>query len=234
LRKENQAARRISSELVEFNAEDSVTRQKLGDIFLRHGWYGDAYRQYATLVMDDPDDAVASLKLALAAAGMGKTDEALRLARKVAGTDGELGAVDPRPWARALSVALLARLLHEAHETGNKAMIALLEGQLKRTGMFVRQKHMRVVMWEDFELSPASTFTAEDALLTPAADVRAPQIGLRLIDLGQLIPSSVTVRLAPSQADVPMKRNVPVRLIDIHFDGDHFDVKLQKETVTNT
>ena len=234
LQKENLAARRICSELVEFNAEHTAARQKLGDIFLRHGWYDDAYRQYATLVMDNPDDAVSSLKLALAAAGMGKTDEALRLARKVAGTDGEFGAEDPRPWAQAFSVALLARLLYEAHETGNKSMISLLEGQLKRTGMFVRQKQMRIVMWEDFELSPASTFTTEDAPLTPATDIRAPQIGLRLVDLGQLISSSVTVQLVSSQADVTMKRNVPVLLIDIHFDGDHFDVKLQKETVINT
>jgi len=37
---------RTYSELVEFDEANPVSRRLLGDIYLRHGWYGEAYRQY--------------------------------------------------------------------------------------------------------------------------------------------------------------------------------------------
>ncbi|MBN2718156.1 MAG: tetratricopeptide repeat protein, partial [Deltaproteobacteria bacterium] len=233
-------ARRICSELVEFNAQNTIVRQKLGDIFLRHGWYDDAYRQYATLVDDTPDNPVALLRLALAAAGMGKTDEALRIARKVAASDGETGEADPRPWARALSVALLARMLNQAQSEKNPSLTAAIEQQLKRTGMFATHRQMQVLLWEDFEFSPVVRLMAKDTPVTAAGEVVASMVGVMLYDLGEAPPAGWTVALAPAKTSqntaaplLQSAREVVVKRIRIEFDGTHFKVDFQSEAVPN-
>ena len=72
------------------------SRRLLGDIFFRYHWYERAYRQYQDLVEMTPDDALAVIRLARAAAGTGRVDEALRILRKVAAGEGRPGADDPR------------------------------------------------------------------------------------------------------------------------------------------
>ncbi|MBN2527817.1 MAG: VWA domain-containing protein [Deltaproteobacteria bacterium] len=229
----DQSARRVCSELVEFNAQNPVVRQKLGDIFLRHQWYGDAYRQYATLVEATPDDAVAQLRLALAAAGMGKTDEALRIARKVATSEGELGAADPRPWAEALSVGLLAKMLHQAKSDNNKTMVAAVERQLKRTGMFQGQKQIQLIMWEDFEFAPGAALVAGDTPVTASNDIMAPLAGLRLFDFGDMAHPDWQIQLTPATPTDKLKRDVDVKRIQLNFDGARFNVSIASEKVTN-
>ena len=98
---------RAYSEIVEFAPADPAARQLLGDIYLRHGWYELAYRQYLTLTEYRPDDPAALLRLAAAAAGVGRVDEALRLERKVAWGEGEPGP--------DRSAALGAHLVGGAH-----------------------------------------------------------------------------------------------------------------------
>jgi isocitrate dehydrogenase len=57
-----------------------------------------------------PDDALAIIRLARAAAGEGRTDEALRILRKVAAGEGRPGADDPRRFARLHAAVYLAGL----------------------------------------------------------------------------------------------------------------------------
>ena len=63
-----------------------------------HAWHDAAYRQYKTLTEQQPTDFSAWLRLASAAAGCGRLDEALRLERKVAEAEGTPGPDDPRRW----------------------------------------------------------------------------------------------------------------------------------------
>ncbi len=78
---EEEEARRVFSEIVEFAPLDELARRRLGDLYRAHGWYEDAYRQYQTLREIRPDDTSVLLLLAQAAAGARRVDEALRLER---------------------------------------------------------------------------------------------------------------------------------------------------------
>jgi Ca-activated chloride channel family protein len=84
LRQENEAeARRVFSEIVEYAPLDPWARRRLGDLYRAHGWHDDAYREYVTLARLRPDDPSVMLFLARAAAGAGRTDEALRLEQEL-------------------------------------------------------------------------------------------------------------------------------------------------------
>lgn len=138
---------RAYSEIVEFSPRDPAARQLLGDIYLRHGWYELAYRQYRTLGAARPDDPLAALRLAAAAAGAGRVDEALRIERKVAGGEGEPGPGDPRRWARLWSASRVARLMlgAEAKESLRQSM----ERALRRLQVLGQPGTMVIVTWED-------------------------------------------------------------------------------------
>jgi Flp pilus assembly protein TadD len=138
---------RAYSEIVEFSPRDPAARQLLGDIYLRHGWYELAYRQFRTLGAARPDDPLAALRLAAAAAGAGRVDEALRIERKVAGGEGEPGPGDPRRWARLWSAARVARLMlgAEAKESLRQSM----ERALRRLQVLGQPGTMVIVTWED-------------------------------------------------------------------------------------
>ena len=120
---------RAYSEIVEFAPADPAARQLLGDIYLRHGWYELAYRQYKTLTEYRPDDPAALLRLAAAAAGVGRIDEALRLERKVSGGEGEPGPTDPRRWARLWSAARTAQLMAAPATAASKASARAWSGR---------------------------------------------------------------------------------------------------------
>jgi tetratricopeptide (TPR) repeat protein len=77
--KEEEAIRTYS-EIVEFDASSAGSRMLLGDIYLSRGWFDPAYRQYRQLA-DANGDAMAWLRLAHAASGAGRVDEALRIDR---------------------------------------------------------------------------------------------------------------------------------------------------------
>ncbi|HEU4535818.1 MAG TPA: tetratricopeptide repeat protein, partial [Polyangiaceae bacterium] len=108
---ERDEALRTYSEIVEFDGTSPASRRVLGDVFLRQGWYPAAYRQYKTLTDLDGKNPLAWLRLANAAAGAGRVDEALRVEREVAAGEGTPGPNDPRAFARLLSAARLGALL---------------------------------------------------------------------------------------------------------------------------
>ena len=217
---QTQEARRTCSELVEFNPADSAVRQQLGDLFLRHGWYDAAYRQYRTLVAMRGDNPASLLRLAAAAAGMGKVDEALRIERKVASGDGEPGPGDPRRWARLHSAVRLARVILETTQKGNDKDIAALERSLKRTGVMTQPATIAVLVWEDLE-APLDLIATRNQRPFPVSDrVASPETGLVMIGLGHPAPGGVG--LSVKSSGPPLRRAVGFTLVTLGWDGRKF------------
>jgi tetratricopeptide (TPR) repeat protein len=101
-------ARRTFGELAERAPGDPWARAFLGDRLRNEGWFDDAAQAYAVLDQLAPDDPAASLRLALAHAGAGRLDIAVRLLARVAQTGGRAGEAKLGDLASRLSLALLA------------------------------------------------------------------------------------------------------------------------------
>lgn len=141
-------AKRVFSEIVEFDPQGERSRRLLGDIFLRHGWHDDAYRQYEELVRLAPEDATAAIRVARAGAGAGRIDEGLRRLRKVAAGEGRPGADDPRRWARLHGAALLAGVL----ESGDAPRDQVTR-ELRRLQLFDTPMTWTLLVWNDLSAS---------------------------------------------------------------------------------
>lgn len=116
---------RAFSEIVEFAPFDPWGRRRLGDLYRENRLYDAAYREYQVLGWLLPQDQSVLLLLAHAAAGMGRSDEALRLCSRVAESVGaRSGDRGPAAWARALYAVLLGRLRLEAKDAGQLAALA--------------------------------------------------------------------------------------------------------------
>ena len=210
---------RTYSEIVEFDPASAASRRLLGDVYLRHQWYPAAYRQYATLTDIAPDDPAGWLRLAAAAAGSGRIDEALRLQRKVASAEGTPGPSDPRVWARLLSAARLGRLIADPAQAAQAESLAR---KLKELQIFSGPAAIRILAWEDFAaaLALASTDGGAEAAIGEVTD--APQIGLASV----LLPASDLERLrwtARWRSDPP-GREVRFEVTTIVWDGASFKV----------
>jgi Ca-activated chloride channel homolog len=215
------AARRIFSEIVEFAPDDPESRRLLGDIFLRHGWYDGAYRQYEDLRAITEDDALATIRLARAAAGAGRTDEALRILRRIAAGEGRPGPDDPRRFARLHAAAYLARL-HAAND-GSVPREAL-ERELRRLGLFEGATTWTLVLWEDLSarlvLSGSHVGIAADAIA--AADTGLFAVQEPMHASGQATGPKLEVRHAgPASA-----RTVAHHVVTIAFDGKAFTIEV--------
>jgi Ca-activated chloride channel homolog len=215
-------ARRTCSELVEFNETDPNARERLGDLFLRHGWYGAAYRQYKTLVIMKEDDPAAWLRLAASAAGMGKVDEALRIERKVASGDGETGPMDPRRFARLHSAVRLAQMIISAKSDEEKDHLKALERSLKRTQNFTEASTFVMLVWEDYETPLQLVATRDKKPYTVSDRVESQGTGLVMLDLGREIPADV--ELTVKHLSAPPRRSVKFKLVTIAWDGQEFTV----------
>ncbi|MCP4680599.1 MAG: VWA domain-containing protein [Deltaproteobacteria bacterium] len=225
-----EAARRTCSELVEFNAKDPSARQRLGDLFLRHGWYDAAYRQYASLCNMVKESASSLLRLAAAAAGMGKVDEALRIERKVASGDGEPGPDDPRRFARLHSAARLSKMLLEARKDKKESIIRALERSLKRTQVFTAQSTIVLLTWEDYDAILTLEAKREDEAVPVSESVLSPQTGLVMIDLGRT--QMEELKLIVDTPNKTLLRSVPYTLLTISWDGKSFKIVQKAEKVT--
>ncbi len=210
-------AQRIFSEIVEFDPENPQSRALLGDIFLRHGWYEPAYRQYEDLAALRPDDQGAAIRLARAAAGAGRVDEALRLLRKVAAGEGRPGADDPRRFARLRAALLLARLLAEPTAAAPAASVARELGRLQ---LFSGPGAWPIVVWEDLgsrlTLAPADP---EASLAGEVADGGAT--GLYALQL----PAGGAPELIVRHQGHTIGRAVKFERITVTFDGKEFKVE---------
>ncbi|EDM80677.1 protein containing a von Willebrand factor type A domain [Plesiocystis pacifica SIR-1] len=223
-------AKRIYSEIVEYDPQSPETRRLLGDIFLRHGWYQEAYRQFGDLfdLSGAPEDAV---RLARAAAGAGRVDEGLRVLRQVAIGEGRPGLDDPRRWARMHAAFLLAQL-HD--EESDEAIKAKLGRELKRLQLFDAPTTWTFVVWRDLEhsltLGPAlaelgddeavaaARAAAEAASMLTRGYTLAGDTGLWAVQRGGL--AALEVRHAGLIPD----REVVFERVEVRWDGEAFHV----------
>jgi hypothetical protein len=219
----NDEAKRLFSELVEFAPHSLASRRLLGDIFLRHGWYADAYRQYE-LLMDVAQDPQAAIRLARAAAGTGRTDEALRLLGRVQAGEGRPGEDDPRRYARLHSAALLASLLDSDLDLPKDKLGA----ELKSLGLFDGPATWELLLWEDLgaELTLAVAVTGDGRPSAQADGVDAGGTGLFA---RQYTGGGPTLEVR-HRGLVP-DRSVGWRRITLRWDGEAFTVDQQTGTI---
>lgn len=221
---------RSYSEIVEFDPQNQQARRLLGDILLAHGWYDPAYRQFHTLTEDNPGDALGWLRLASAAAGAGRVDEALRLERQVAAGAGRPGAQDPRLWARMLSAARLARLLAAPAQGPEAARAA--EGQktrLKELKLFRGTGTLVLVTWEDagVDLRLGTMKGAAEAAAGQPIDGSA--VGLAGLMLSPGEKAEMSLRLfvrSPARG-----RPISLQRQDITWDGHDIQVAVRELTL---
>jgi tetratricopeptide (TPR) repeat protein len=195
-----ETARKTYSEIVEYNPWDAQARRMLGDIFLRHGWHEDAYRQYATLLQLDEGDPAAIIRFARSAAGSGRTDEALRTFRKVLELSLEPSTSDPREWARLWSASTLSRLMVDARQDPEK--YKALERALKRAELFRGPGTLVLLSWSDL-----------DADLTLRFDRGGRAMPLDLVEAGGtgLVAAWVPSELGETSPVVEWGRRRPAR-----------------------
>ncbi len=225
-------AKRTCSEMVEFNTGNPAARQRLGDLFLRHGWYEAAYRQYHTLVSMLSENPTSLLRLAAAAAGMGKVDEALRIERKVASGDGEPGPDDPRRFARLHSAARIAELLLKARgggERGDNSKAKALERSLKRTQVFGAQSTIALLVWEDFEADLELVAKQGNTTYPVSDQVLSHGTGLVMIDLGRSAPGDLSLSVETNEATI--LRAIPYKLFTITWNGKTFTIDVKQKSI---
>ncbi len=148
-------AMRLFSEVVEFDPDGRGSRMLLGDVFLRHGWYEMAERQFEGLLVLDENDPAANIRLAIALSGQEKDARARTLLERVASGDGRPGNDDPRLWARLHHAVVLARLLEEN------------DPEIPRAAVVRALKQLQL-----FEASPTWTFIVTEDLQTRLALAR--------------------------------------------------------------
>ncbi|HMJ15831.1 MAG TPA: hypothetical protein VK524_30655, partial [Polyangiaceae bacterium] len=221
---------------VEFDADGRDSRRLLGDIFLGHGWYEPAYRQYRTMTDSAPDDALASLRLAAAAAGTGRIDEALRLERHVANAQGTPGPNDPRRWARLASAARLARLIDRpppllAGETDSaERRKESMKRELKELQLFSGPGVLRVLTWEQLDADVQLEARAGDAPLAVGDLTDAARAGLSALALSG--PEATRVSSTARLRSLVRAGALPLALHEIAWDGKDFSVRVEQRSLS--
>jgi len=220
---------RTYSEIVEFDPHNLQSRVLLGDIYLGHGWYEPAYRQYKTAADASPNSAVAWLRLAGAAAGSGRIDEALRLERKVASAQGRPGPTDPRRWARLWSAARIARLMAEPPKSKPPSK-ASLERKLKELGLFnTGPGTLVLVTWEELrsDLLLVTSLDDQPTALGEAIDAAATGLSAVQLSPADYGRAQLTVRLR----SLPRRDPITVVVHLITWDGKKYEIKLERHTL---
>jgi len=229
---EDAEAVRTYSEIVEFDPGSVDSRKLLGDIYLGHRWYAPAYRQYKTMTEAAPDDALGWLRLAAAAAGTGRVDEALRLERRVASAQGHPGPQDPRQWARLLSASRLARLLAKPPPTAPgqppvdpKRRAAGVKRKLKELQLFSGPGTLVVLTWEDLsaDLLLVARLEGRDTAMGAQTDAAAVGLSAALLAIPDARRASFHARLR----SLPGDRKVVLSRQDIVWDGKDFKVTVE-------
>lgn len=196
-------ARRALSEMVELAPYDPWARQRLGHLYLSHGWCKDAYREYENLAFLMPHANMVLLMMARAAACQGRLDEALRLQARVS-EDAEAGQGDrgPAAWARVMTSMLLARLRDKARKASDAARLKALSARGRRLGLQTWASGMLISLrWKDPETSfKLMVQDPGDELLRPVPLV-SRELGLAALLRNRQLPGKhhVEIRLARSR-----------------------------------
>lgn len=222
---DEEEALRTYSEIVEFDGQSASSRRVLGDIFLRQGWYPAAYRQYKTLTDLDGKNPLAWLRLANAAAGAGRVDEALRIDREVAGGEGTPGPNDPRMFARLLSASRLGVLLDKPDPAAGVTTEAVSR-KLKELSLFSGPGTLSILTWEDLDAQ----------IVLGTADEKKEQLFGEATDAG--VVGLYAVLSAPDSWERAshaarykseiLQRKVPYRLVTLAWSGKDYKVTLKK------
>ncbi len=221
-------AMRTYSEVVEFDPTSPVSRRVLGDIFLRRGWYAAAHRQYKTLTDLDAQRPTSWLRLAAAAAGTGRVDEAFRIEHDVASGEGTPGADDPRYWARLWSAERLGVLLADPAKAGGAEAAEGITRRLKQLQLFSGPGTLALVAWEDLDAR----------LLLVNADAKKETLTGEPNDAGETGLFAVFLQTdawergpwAVRWKSDPPGRDVKFQLVTIAWDGKGFRVDVRPGT----
>jgi predicted negative regulator of RcsB-dependent stress response len=217
-------AMRTYSEIVEFDPQSADSRRLLGDVFLRHRWYTAAYRQYKTLTDLRSNDPSTFLRLAFAAAGSGRVDEALRLERQVASAEGTPGPRDPRLWARLAAAAQLAKLLDGEGKPPEAALADGLSRKMKELSLWSGPSAITILTWDDLDVDLVLLAKEgdRDAALPELSE--SATVGISALE----VPLSDETRYVFSAKWRSKKvREVAVTLHWIAWDGKAFRVKIK-------
>jgi tetratricopeptide (TPR) repeat protein len=222
---EKDAALRTYSELVEFDPASPLSRRVLGDIYMRQGWYAAAYRQYKTLTDLDKKGPLGWLRLASAAAGSGRIDEALRIERDVASGEGSPGPNDPRYFARLASAAHLAALLADPASPGKDAVAR----ELKKLQLFSGPGALALLTWEDYDaqLVLAAADETKERLTGEATDAGAAGLYGLLLRSDAWDKQGWAVRYVSE----PVARPLRFQIARLTWDGKSFTVVVSKGEV---
>jgi Ca-activated chloride channel homolog len=218
-------AMRTYSDIVEFDGASPEARAMLGDIYMRQGWQAEAYRQYKTLTDLSAKDPLAWLRLANAAAGAGRIDEALRIEREVAAGEGTPGPSDPRYFARLASAARLGVLLSKPDPKAGVTVDAVSR-KIKELGVISSPATLSLLVWDDLDshLALAEPDPKKEQLIGDATDAAA--IGLYAV----LASTDAWTRAGPraviERADL-LHRAVKFRVVTLTWDGKAFTVELK-------
>lgn len=222
---DQEEALRTYSEIVEFDGQSALSRRVLGDIFLRQGWYPAAYRQYKTLTDLDGKNPLAWLRLANAAAGAGRVDEALRIDREVAGGEGTPGPNDPRMFARLLSASRLGVLLDKP-DPGAGVTTEAVSRKIKELSLFSGPGTLSILTWEDLDaqLVIGTADEKKEQLIGEATD--AGVVGLYSVlsapDAWERVPHAARFK------SELLQRKVAFRLVTLVWTGKDFKVTTKK------
>jgi hypothetical protein len=192
----------------------------LGDIFLRHGWYADAYRQYELLLSLD-NSPEAAIRMARAAAGTGRTDEALRLLGRVQDGEGRPGEDDPRRFARLHQAVILASLMAGDLDVPKDK----LASQLRSLGLFDGPATWELLLWEDLGAS-LTLATSGDERRVQADGVDAGATGLYARQYTGSAP-----KLDVRHMGLVPDRDVSWRRITLSWNGEEFSVQQTQGTI---
>jgi tetratricopeptide (TPR) repeat protein len=222
----NDEAMRTYSELVEFDEKNLASRRLLGDIYLRHGWYAEAYRQYKGLTAIGSKETTDFIRLSCAAAGAGRVDEALRIERDVASNAGQPGPKDPRYFARLWSAARLGLLLDAKDAGDSKAQREAVGRKMKDLHLFTGPATLALVTWEDLEarLVLANADEKKETLAGEATDASAVGLTSLMLSPGALSRTHWAVRFL---ADPP-ERAVRFTVVELTWNGESFAVTTQR------
>ncbi len=222
---DQEEALRTYSEIVEFDGQSALSRRVLGDIFLRQGWYPAAYRQYKTLTDLDGKNPLAWLRLANAASGAGRVDEALRIDREVSGGEGTPGPNDPRMFARLLSASRLGILLDKPDPAAGVTVEAVSR-KIKELSLFSGPGTLSILTWDDLDaqLVVGTADEKKEQLIGEATD--AGVVGLYSVlsspDSWERVPHA-----ARYKSEI-LQRKVPFRLVTLVWSGKDFKVTTKK------
>jgi len=210
---------RAYSEIVEFNPESLRTRKLLGDIYLGHGWYEQAYRQYASIDRAAPDHAEILLRMATAAHGQGRVDEALRIERRVASAPGSPGPEDSRRWARLLSAARIAELLETAED---EALRDGMRRRLKELQHFRAPGTLVLLSWQDLTVELELGVAREGRALVLGDATDAAPVGVSAVMLPPVALDGLD--LSAQLRGLPRDRALEVTIHTITWAGGEFEV----------